>query len=83
MFHVPCALMLTDLNYNVSSATHFSKFCVFSNLCRVLFLTGPAFFVTLSLATLEGLVAYAYFTTTGCDPLASKKIKNPNQVCVL
>jgi sodium-dependent multivitamin transporter 6/sodium-coupled monocarboxylate transporter 8/12 len=48
--------------------------------CRVLYFTGPAFFITLSLATLEGVVAYAYYTTIGCDPVTSGQIKNPNQV---
>ncbi|XP_062598235.1 sodium-coupled monocarboxylate transporter 1-like [Saccostrea cucullata] len=47
---------------------------------RVLFLAGPAFFITLTLATLEGAVAYAYFSSLGCDPLKSKRISNPNQV---
>jgi len=47
---------------------------------RVLYLTGPAFLITLSLATFEGIVAYAYYSTIGCDPLTSKQIKNPNQV---
>uniref|UniRef100_K1RV70 Sodium-dependent multivitamin transporter n=1 Tax=Magallana gigas TaxID=29159 RepID=K1RV70_MAGGI len=46
---------------------------------RVLYLAGPAFFITLTLATLEGAVAYGYFTTLGCDPLKSKQISNPNQ----
>ncbi|XP_061171925.1 sodium-coupled monocarboxylate transporter 1-like [Saccostrea echinata] len=47
---------------------------------RVLYLAGPAFFITLTLATLEGAVAYAFFSSLGCDPLKSKKISNPNQV---
>eukprot|EP00105_Crassostrea_gigas_P033865 XP_019918013.1 PREDICTED: sodium-coupled monocarboxylate transporter 1-like [Crassostrea gigas] len=47
---------------------------------RVLYLAGPAFFITLTLATLEGAVAYGYFTTLGCDPLKSKQISNPNQI---
>nr|XP_022343638.1 sodium-coupled monocarboxylate transporter 1-like isoform X1 [Crassostrea virginica] len=47
---------------------------------RVLYLAGPAFFVTLTLATLEGAVAYGFFSSLGCDPLKSKQISNPNQV---
>lgn len=48
--------------------------------CRMLFVSGPAFLFTLSLACAEGLVAYAYFTTQGCDPIASGDIKKADQV---
>ena len=44
--------------------------------------SGPAFFITLSLAAMEGVVAYAYYFTKGCDPLTSGKIKNANQVSI-
>ncbi|XP_067670312.1 sodium-coupled monocarboxylate transporter 1-like [Haliotis asinina] len=47
---------------------------------KVLFITGPAFFITLTLATLEGLVAFAYYYHRGCDPLKSNQITNPNQI---
>lgn len=47
---------------------------------RVLIITAPAFLVTLCLACVEGIVAYTYFDTTGCDPLDSGKIWDPNQV---
>lgn len=46
----------------------------------MLYLAGPALFITLTLATLEGAVAYGYFTSLGCDPLKAKQISNPNQV---
>lgn len=46
----------------------------------VMLIVGPAFFITLTLTSIEGLVAYAYYYTIGCDPLASQQIKNPNQV---
>ena len=45
-----------------------------------MYLAGPAFFLTLSLLTLEGAVAYGYFSSLGCDPLKSKQIYSPNQV---
>ncbi|KAK3095575.1 hypothetical protein FSP39_016251 [Pinctada imbricata] len=50
------------------------------DIFEVLIVSGPAFFLTLSLALLEGLVAFAYFSTTRCDPLASDQITNPNQI---
>lgn len=62
----------------MNETKHCSSYIIFHH--RVLYLAGPAFFVTLTLATLEGAVAYAYFTSLGCDPLKSKKISNPNQV---
>lgn len=37
--------------------------------------------LTVFLAGGMGLVSYAYFVKVRCDPLASKLIKNPNQVC--
>ncbi|XP_033742478.1 sodium-dependent multivitamin transporter-like [Pecten maximus] len=46
----------------------------------VYLLSGPAFLLTMSLACGEGLVAYAYFTSKGCDPLESKIVPNPNQL---
>ncbi|XP_021348272.1 sodium-dependent multivitamin transporter-like isoform X1 [Mizuhopecten yessoensis] len=46
----------------------------------VYLLSGPAFLLTMSLACGEGLVAYAYFTSKGCDPLESKQVPNPNQL---
>ncbi|VDI21872.1 solute carrier family 5 (sodium-dependent multivitamin transporter), member 6 [Mytilus galloprovincialis] len=47
---------------------------------KMLFVSGPAFLFTLSLACAEGLVAYAYFTTQGCDPIASGDIKKADQI---
>ena len=45
--------------------------------------TAPAFFISLTLASIEGVIAYAYYDSIGCDPLASGQIKNPNQVVKL
>lgn len=39
--------------------------------------------LTFFLAGSMGLVSYAYFVKVKCDPLASKFIKNPNQVCFI
>ncbi|KAK7477611.1 hypothetical protein BaRGS_00031159 [Batillaria attramentaria] len=49
----------------------------------VLLIVAPAFFLSLSLALYEGTVAYAFYETRGCDPLASKIITNPNQIIPL
>jgi len=45
-------------------------------------MVAPGFFLSLTLAGIEGIIAYAYYDTLGCDPLASKQITNPNQVDV-
>lgn len=45
-----------------------------------MWITTPAFLVTLFLAAIEGIVAYSYYHTVGCDPLVSKQIRDPNQV---
>ncbi|XP_050403134.1 sodium-dependent multivitamin transporter [Patella vulgata] len=47
---------------------------------KVIFLTAPLFFLTISVACYEGIVAYAYYQTVECDPLESDQITNPNQV---
>lgn len=47
---------------------------------RVLLLVAPGFFLSLTLAGIEGIIAYAYYDTKGCDPLESDQISNPNQV---
>ncbi|XP_021348233.1 sodium-coupled monocarboxylate transporter 1-like [Mizuhopecten yessoensis] len=46
----------------------------------VYLVSGPGFLLSVSLACGVGLVAYAYFTAKGCDPLQSKQLSNPNQL---
>jgi len=46
----------------------------------VLMLVSPLFFITLSMAVYEGIVAYAYYENKGCDPFESKTLTNPNQI---
>jgi hypothetical protein len=54
---------------------------IFSNFAlRVLYWVAPGFLITGFLAIIEGVIAYGYFDTIGCDPLVSKQISNPNQV---
>lgn len=47
---------------------------------KVAAISIPGFVILQILVMLEGLVAYAYFTAKGCDPLASGQISNPNQI---
>ncbi|KAL4221250.1 Sodium-coupled monocarboxylate transporter 1 [Mactra antiquata] len=47
---------------------------------KVAAISIPGFFLLESLVMLQGLVAFAYFTDKGCDPLASGQISNPNQI---
>ena len=46
----------------------------------VLYIAGITFAVSLFLASLEGVVVYAYFFNKGCDPIAAKFLKNLNQI---
>ena len=48
---------------------------------RSVLLNIPFLIVMNVLASMVGLAVYAYYANLGCDPLASKKISNPNQVC--
>ena len=47
---------------------------------RTLFLTVPGNFILRSCAVLAGLSIFAYFTSTGCDPVEGGLVENPNQV---
>ncbi|XP_052237796.1 sodium-coupled monocarboxylate transporter 1-like [Dreissena polymorpha] len=47
---------------------------------KVAAMSIPAFVILQILIMCEGLVAYAYFSLKGCDPIASKQISNPNQI---
>ncbi|KAL5004656.1 hypothetical protein ScPMuIL_018112, partial [Solemya velum] len=68
------------LTFNQSTVQRISSTQSMKEATTVMLIVGPAFFITLSLTSIEGLVAYAYYHTIGCDPLASKQIKNPNQI---
>merc|ERR1712110_1280902 len=46
----------------------------------VIMLVAPAFLITMSMATYEGIVAYTYYQTRGCDPIKNKEITNSNQI---
>ena len=47
---------------------------------RSLFLNIPGLVIVNVLASLVGLVVYAYYAEAGCDPLKQKYISNSNQV---
>ncbi|XP_067668239.1 uncharacterized protein [Haliotis asinina] len=53
------------------------------NIFKVVFVMAPGFWLTSTLAIVEGIVAYAYYNTIKCDPLLSGQITNPNQVIPL
>ncbi|KAK3776312.1 hypothetical protein RRG08_039898 [Elysia crispata] len=42
--------------------------------------TAPVFFITVTIATYEGIIAFSYFQTKGCDPIRSGQISEPNQL---
>ena len=46
----------------------------------MVYTAGFAFATSLFLASLEGVVVYAYFSNEGCDPIAAKLLKNLNQL---
>ncbi|KAK3589686.1 hypothetical protein CHS0354_015192 [Potamilus streckersoni] len=68
------------LIFNESSVQRISSIADQRDAKKVLLFTAPAFFVSLTLAGIEGIIAYAYYDTLGCDPIASKQIHNPNQI---
>jgi hypothetical protein len=50
---------------------------------RSVLLNIPGLVLVQLLTTVTGLVVYAYYANAGCDPLAAKYIRNPNQVIFL
>ncbi|XP_033759517.1 sodium-coupled monocarboxylate transporter 2-like [Pecten maximus] len=74
------SIRMTGIVFNQSSVQRISSMPTQRAASRVLLLAGPAFLFTMSLAAFEGIIAFAYFYSKGCDPLASKQITNPNQV---
>ena len=47
---------------------------------KVVYIALPGFLIIELLLMIEGLVAFAYFSHKGCDPLAEEEISNPNQL---
>ncbi|XP_048246724.1 sodium-coupled monocarboxylate transporter 1-like isoform X1 [Haliotis rufescens] len=47
---------------------------------KVMLIVSPAFWITLTVGMIEGIVAYAYYVNVRCDPLESGQIHNPNQI---
>ncbi|XP_021344994.1 sodium-dependent multivitamin transporter-like isoform X2 [Mizuhopecten yessoensis] len=73
----------TRLVYLTFNQTTIQRVCAVPtkrDATKIFLFAGPAFFLTFSIATFEGLVAVAYFHSIGCDPLATGQIKNPNQI---
>ncbi|KAL3847667.1 hypothetical protein ACJMK2_018567 [Sinanodonta woodiana] len=68
------------LIFNQSSIQRISATSNQRDAVKVMLFTAPAFFLSLTLAGIQGIIAYAYYDTLGCDPLASKQIQNPNQI---
>ncbi|XP_033759654.1 sodium-dependent multivitamin transporter-like [Pecten maximus] len=74
------AIRLIYLTLNQSTIQRICAVPTQRDATKIFLFAGPAFFITFSIATFEGLVAVAYFYSIGCDPLASGQIKNPNQI---
>ncbi|RUS91210.1 hypothetical protein EGW08_001016 [Elysia chlorotica] len=68
------------LLFNQSAVQRISSTRTMAEAKKMLMITSPFFLVTMSIATYEGVVSYAYYQTKGCDPLASGQISNPNQI---
>ncbi|KAL5004138.1 hypothetical protein ScPMuIL_017594 [Solemya velum] len=68
------------LCFNQSSVQRISATKTMKDAKQMWLLFSPMFAVTLSLTCFEGLVAFAYYYSRKCDPLASGVISNANQV---
>ncbi|KAL5005290.1 hypothetical protein ScPMuIL_018746 [Solemya velum] len=68
------------LAFNQSTVQRISATPTVRNARKVLIFTAPGFFIAIALAAIEGIIAFAYYTTVRCDPLESEQIGNPNQI---
>lgn len=68
------------LVFNQSSVQRISSTPTLNDAKKVLYFTTPGFLVTIFLAVIEGVIAYSYYHVIRCDPLASKTIRNSNQI---
>lgn len=68
------------LIFNQSSVQRISSTPTLDDAKKVLYFTTPGFLVTIFLAVIEGIIAYSYYHVIRCDPLASKTIRNSNQI---
>ncbi|CAC5405547.1 SLC5A6 [Mytilus coruscus] len=70
----------TGLIFNQSSVQRICSTPTLKDARKVMLFVSPAFLITMAMAFFEGIVAYSYYHTLGCDPLKSKQITNPNQI---
>ncbi|XP_071165366.1 sodium-coupled monocarboxylate transporter 1-like [Mytilus edulis] len=70
----------TGLIFNQSSVQRICSTPTLKDARKVMIFVSPAFLITIAMACFEGIVAYSYYHTLGCDPLKSKQITNPNQI---
>lgn len=68
------------LSFNQATVQRISATRTKADARKVLLFSAPVYFVSLTLAFYEGIVAFSYYDVIGCDPLKSKKIVNPNQL---
>jgi len=78
--YVATSIRVFGLVFNQSTIQRISSTKTLAEAKRVLGIVAPFFTITLSLAVYEGIVAYAYYETKGCDPFESKDLTNPNQI---
>ncbi|XP_052104371.1 sodium-coupled monocarboxylate transporter 1-like [Mytilus californianus] len=70
----------TGLIFNQSSVQRICSTPTLKDARKVMMFVSPAFLITIAMASFEGIVAYSYYHTLGCDPIKSKQITNPNQI---
>ncbi|XP_056008018.1 putative sodium-dependent multivitamin transporter isoform X2 [Ostrea edulis] len=74
---------LLSFSFSQSSVQRIGCMPSIKEAYKLFFMVAPLMTFTFILAGSMGLVAYAYFEKVRCDPLASKFIKNPNQLAQL
>ena len=68
------------LLFNQNTIQRIGSVRSFREARQVMILFGVGFTVLQVVFCYQGLTVYAYYTDLGCDPIASKAIKNPNQI---
>lgn len=69
-----------SLSLNQSTIQRFNSTPTIKDAKKVLLIAGPVFITMQMMSMSVGLVCFAYYTVTACDPLTSRRIRNPNQI---
>ncbi|XP_021348892.1 sodium-coupled monocarboxylate transporter 1-like [Mizuhopecten yessoensis] len=70
----------SGMAFNQATVQRISSVKTLEEAKKILYISGPVFFVFGIIVNIEGLVMFAYFNVIGCDPVEAGIIRNANQL---